>query len=47
MYKCKEHGYTLKEMCNMCGKNNILIKLPKFSLEDKHGEKRRQNKFLD
>jgi H/ACA ribonucleoprotein complex subunit 3 len=44
--KCKKcGGYTLKEICPLCGSSAITIRPPKFSLEDKFGAYRRKAKF--
>jgi len=45
MYKCEAHGYQLNEICKVCGKKTKEIKSSKFSLDDKHGKQRRQEKF--
>lgn len=47
MYKCSLHGYQLRETCKTCSKKCQEIKLPKFSLEDKYGKHRREQKFMD
>jgi len=36
--------YTLEKTCPRCGKETILARPPKFSLEEKYGELRRKVK---
>jgi H/ACA ribonucleoprotein complex subunit 3 len=44
MYKCSKCGYTLESVCPKCKQKTKIIKLPKFSVEDKYGEYRRKAK---
>ena len=45
--KCLEHGYMLEKICPKCNQETILPRPPKFSLQDKYGEYRRDVKKKD
>ncbi len=43
--KCvDDQRYTLEQKCPSCGKETILPRPPKFSLEDKYASLRRESK---
>ena len=43
--KCADHqNYTIAKNCFVCGKETILPRPPKFSLDDKYASLRRESK---
>ena len=42
--RCSEHGYTLEKECKKCNLETATPRPPKFSLEDKYGDYRRDVK---
>ena len=44
MFRCECGNYSLAKICSKCGKDTQQPKPPKFSLEDKYADYRRQTK---